>query len=96
MAAAVSPLSYEKELAAVAKLLLLLPLMLMLLLLPLMLMLLLLLRSLKKLVSARIFFSNCIFSHFDNSSDTQRCTKFQSFYLLLHVAILRLKPTFSH
>ena len=42
MAAAVSPLSYEKELAAVAKLLLL--------------MLLLLLRSLKKLVSARIFF----------------------------------------
>lgn len=47
MAAAVSPLSYEKELAAVAKLLLLLPLMLMLL---------LLLRSLKKLVSARIFF----------------------------------------
>ena len=45
MAAAVSPLSYEKELAAVAKLLLLLPLML-----------LLLLRSLKKLVSARIFF----------------------------------------
>ena len=47
MAAAVSPLSYEKELAAVAKLLLLLPLMLMLL---------LLLRSLKNLFQQEFFF----------------------------------------
>ena len=45
MAAAVSPLSYEKELAAVAKLLLLLPLML-----------LLLLRSLKNLFQQEFFF----------------------------------------